>query len=104
MFYTTTNGPQMFVSQIITCTVIAIFFGYAYMKTQNIWVPVIMHYLNNNLAALLSGGGSDALQQQNIAWGDIPLFLASSIAFALFIFMPIYGKGKGEGKELTDSI
>ena len=90
MFYTTTDGPVIFAGQIITCTVIAIFFGYAYMKTNNIWVPVIMHFLNNNVAALFAGGGAEALQNQSMEWKELPLFALSSIAFALFIFMPIY--------------
>ena len=25
------------------------------MKTQNIWVPVIIHFLNNNMAVVFSG-------------------------------------------------
>lgn len=92
MYYTTEYGLQAFVSQIITCVGIAIFFGYAYMKTQNIWVPVIMHYLNNNIAALLNGGEADALQNQVIPWSAIPFALLSSIVFMVFILMPIYNQ------------
>ena len=94
MYYTVEDGPKAFVSQIITCIVIAIFFGYAYMKTGNIWVPVIMHYLNNNIAALMAGGKADALQNQSISWSDIPIHLASCVVFALFILMPLYNKNK----------
>lgn len=93
MFFAKDYGLQAFVSQIITCVAIAIFFGYAYMKTQNIWVPVIMHYLNNNLAALISGG-SDALTDQVIEWNMLPAVAASYIVFFLFIFAPLYGKGR----------
>ena len=94
MFYTKDSGPQAFVSQIITCVSIAIFFGYAYMKTENIWVPVIMHYLNNQLAALLAGGGAEALQNQSIPWSHIPIHLVSSIVIFLFILAPVYNKKK----------
>jgi len=94
MYYTKDSGPQAFVSQIITCVSIAIFFGYAYMKTENIWVPVIMHYLNNQLAAILAGGTVDALQNQSISWSQIPLHLASSIVIILFILAPAYNKQK----------
>ena len=66
MYYASGYGLQAFICQIITCVAIAIFFGYAYMKTENIWVPIIMHYLNNNIAALLSGGGQDSLMNQVI--------------------------------------
>ena len=53
-------GLQAAVAQQITCITLGIFFAYIYMKTKNIWVPVIAHFLNNNMAAVLSGGGSDA--------------------------------------------
>lgn len=91
MFYTTVDGPKMFVSQIITCVSVGIFWGYVYMKTQNIWVTVIMHYINNNLAVLI-GGGTDAgaLQNQSVAWKDIPVLLISSLVFAAFIFAKEY--------------
>ena len=92
MFYTDGYGLQAFAGQIVTCVVMAIFFGYAYMKTENIWVVVIMHYLNNNIAALLAGGGEEALQNQVINWKDIPVLAASSVVFALFIFMPLYNR------------
>lgn len=55
-YYTTPDmGVLMVLSQIVTCITISIFFAYAYMKTENIWVPTIMHFLNNNLIVLLAG-------------------------------------------------
>jgi hypothetical protein len=99
MFYTTKYGTQALVSQIITCIVIAVFFGFAYMKTGNIWVVVIMHYLNNNLAAALSGG-DQSLQNQVIPWNTIPIHALSSIIFLLFIFAPIFNKKKVEKTEV----
>ena len=92
MFYSVETGPLMFVSQIITCVTVGIFFGYAYMKTQNIWVPVIMHYLNNNLIAVITGGDSSVLQNQIVHGKDIPIMIIQGLVFALFIFAPIYGK------------
>ena len=98
MFYTTKYGTQALITQIITCIVIAVFFGFAYMKTGNIWVPVIMHYLNNNIAGVL-GGGSASLQNQVIPWSAIPVHAISSIVFLLFIFAPLYNKKKAEKAE-----
>ncbi|SCW39699.1 CAAX protease self-immunity [Ruminococcaceae bacterium YRB3002] len=101
MFYTKTDGPIVFVGQLITCVTVGIFFGYAYMKTQNIWVPVIMHFINNQLAALLAGGTADALQGQSYNWIDVPISLVSSIVLALFIFMPVYSsRSKEKGTEV----
>jgi len=98
MFYSVETGPLMLVSQVITCVTVGIFFGYAYMKTQNIWVPVIMHYLNNNLIAVLSGGDVSILQNQVIHGKDIPIMLVQGLVFALFIFAPIYRKKHEELK------
>ena len=40
-YYTTPDmGLAALVSQFITCITIGLFMAYAYMKTQNIWVPV----------------------------------------------------------------
>ncbi|MCR5059574.1 MAG: CPBP family intramembrane metalloprotease [Saccharofermentans sp.] len=94
MFYTKDTQIQMFVGQIITCLSIGIFFGYAYMKTQNIWVPVIMHFLNNNLIAVLAAGDTSVLSNQSVSWIEIPLHLLTSLLFIAFIFAPVYGKKK----------
>ncbi len=94
MFYAKGYGPQAFVTQIVTCVVYAIFFGYSYMKTGNMWVPIIIHYINNNLAALFLGGQSDSMQNQVIEWSNIPRSLLCSILAALFIFAPIYNNRK----------
>lgn len=94
MYYTKECKIQMVLSQIITCVAYAIFFGYAYLKTQNIWVPIIMHYLNNNLIAVLSEGDVSFLENQVITWGDIPIQLVTSIIFVVFIFSPVFRKKK----------
>lgn len=92
-YYTTTTGLQMLVNQIITCTAYAIFFGYAYMKTQNIWVPVILHYLNNNLVPIIMGDYSaDVLENQSVAWSDIPIALILMLMYIAFIFAKEYRK------------
>ena len=97
MYYTREYGVQMFISQIITCVAIAIFWGYVYMKTNNIWIISFMHFLNNNIAALLNGGGNESLQNQVITWSMIPSHFISAVVFMLFIFAPLYGYKKQEG-------
>lgn len=100
MFYSTTSGPQLLVTQIITCVTMSIFFGYAYMKTQNIWAIAIMHFINNNFIVVFSGGDVNVLQNQSLTWSQIPVMLIRSLIFALFIFAPIYNKKK-ETEELN---
>lgn len=80
-YYTTPDmGLAALVSQFITCITIGLFMAYAYMKTQNIWVPVIIHFLNNNMAVVFSGTYSaDVLQNQQIHWGEIPVALVLNL-------------------------
>lgn len=96
MYYTKDSGVQMFVSQIITCIAIAVFMGYAYMKTNNIWMVAFMHFLNNNIAAVIKGGGTDSLQNQVITWPGVLAHLIAAVIFLVFIFAPIYGQNKQE--------
>lgn len=93
MFYTKETQIQMFVSQLITCVAYGIFFGYAYMKTNNIWVPVILHFINNNLISVVYAGNTDLIQNQNVTWGELPIFFLTMIPTMLFILAPIFGKG-----------
>ena len=58
------------------------------MKTDNIWVPVILHFLNNNLIPVITSNYStDVLENQQFAWVDIPIALIlNGIFFGIFIF------------------
>ena len=88
-FYYTSpaDGLKSVIGQIITCVTLGIFFAFAYMKTNNIWLPVILHYLNNNLIPVISGNHSaDAIANQQMGWGDVLyLLIVNSILFAVFV-------------------
>ena len=101
-FYVTPDKAViMILSQIITCITLGIFFGYAYMKTENIWVPTILHFFNNNLIVVISGQFSgDVLQDQSVSWADVPVsLLVNGLLFGLFILAKPY-REKKEMKEL----
>lgn len=86
-YYTQDSGLVMAVAQQITCITVGIFFAYAYMKTQNIWVPVILHFLNNNLVPIISGNYSaEVLENQHIEWGELPAaLLVNGLVFGIFL-------------------
>lgn len=94
-YVTPDKGVVMTVNQIINCVTLGIFLGYAYMKTENIWVPVMIHFLNNNLVLVVSGAlSADVLENQSVSWLDIPLALVmNGLIFGLFIFAKQY-RGK----------
>ena len=89
MYYSVETGPQMLVAQIVACISLGIFFAYAYRKTQNIWVPVLMHFFNNNLVLVISGEAStEAFQGKVLTWGQIPVYILCYAVMWLFIFTP----------------
>ena len=105
MFYTEDSVPQMIVGQIITCVSLGIFFGYAYLKTNNIWVPVAMHFLNNNLIPIISGAFSaDVLQDQSVTWMQlVEILVIDLIVFCLFIFAKEFKEKKKENEVTADA-
>ena len=82
-FYTADPGMGLIsvVAHQITCITLGIFFAYAYMKTGNIWVPTILHFLNNNLIAVLAGNMSEeVIAGQEMYWSDLlPALLINGI-------------------------
>ncbi len=92
------QGVIMVVSQIITCVTLGIFFAWAYMKTNNIWVPVILHFMNNNLAPVITGTYSaDVLEGQVISWADIPFALImNGLIFGFFLLAKPFRESQGQ--------
>lgn len=41
---------QLIVLRYVSCVLLSIFMAYAYMKTHNVWLPVLIHFANNVLA------------------------------------------------------
>lgn len=87
-FYVTPDkGVIQTTAQIITCVSLGIFLAYVYGKTQNIWVPVVIHFLNNNLAVVFSQEQTEqALQNQEVTWAMIPIaLLLNGLFFGIFL-------------------
>lgn len=88
-FFYYSPGPGLIsaAGQQITCITLGIFFAYAYMKTENIWVPVVLHFLNNNLVPIITGTYSaDIIQGQTMSWADlIPLLVVNGVLFGGFL-------------------
>ena len=97
LFYTIPDmGLAYCVSQQITCIFLGIFMAYVYMRTENIWVPVAVHFLNNNLIPMFAGNyTADMLQGQAIHWGDlIPALILNLVIFGWFLFLKPLRKEK----------
>ena len=83
-YYAPETGLQSFVSQIITCLCLGIFFAWAYLKTGNVWVAVLLHSFNNNLILVYSG--TTVISNQTVTWFDI---LVQAIVYGV-IFLPFF--------------
>ncbi len=95
-YYSPQTWVQSVLAQQLTCISLAIFFGLAWMKTQNVWAPVIMHFLNNNLIAVFAGS-AEVISGQVIAWRDLLfLLIINGVCFASFILAKAYRKGETE--------
>ena len=69
-YYSPATWLQSLVNQVILCVCLASFFGYAQHRTRTVWVPAVMHYLNNNLIAIFAGT-THVIETQVIGWADV---------------------------------
>ena len=84
-FYAPDTALQSIASQLVTCICFGVFFAWAYLKTQNIWVPTLLHFFNNNMILVYSGtGDASILSGQTVAWGDVAV---QAVLFGL-LFLP----------------
>lgn len=74
--------------QLVFCTFLGIFLTYAYNKTKSIWAPVMIHYLNNNLALLfVTDLSKDIFSGQHYDLKETLFSIVISIIlFGIFIF------------------
>lgn len=95
-YYTQDSQLLMVLAQQITCITLGIFFAYAYMKTENIWVPVALHFLNNNLAPIVSGNYSASVfENQSMTWSELlTSFVINGMIFGVFLFAKPFHKQK----------
>ena len=77
--------------QLITCVTLGIFFAWAYLKTGNIWAPVLLHFFNNNLSVVYTGAAE--ISNQTVGWTNILAYLVlMGVAFLPFLASPVFGK------------
>lgn len=105
LFYYAPDTPlQSILLQQITCISLGILIAYGYLKTGNIWVAVIMHYLNNNMGLVFVPDLS--FQNQTYGWGDVlySLILMGVLHLPFLLSHVFDGRGKPEKQtDLPDS-
>lgn len=98
LFYYAPDTPlQSILLQQITCISLAILIAYGYLKTGNIWVAVIMHYLNNNMGAIFVPDLS--FQNQEYRWSDVLYSLVlMGVLHLPFMLSHVFDDRKKSGK------
>ena len=93
-FYYMPSGPVAVIAQVINCVFLSIFFAWTYLKTDNVWVPAIMHFMNNSLSWMMVGRYSQkVLENQQADWGMVleTLFL-NGVVFGFFLLSKEFRK------------
>lgn len=80
-YYSPDTALQSVLVQLAGCVGMAVFFGWVYLRTQNVWAVTVIHFLNNNLGMALFGVSAAGVERQ---WGDTML----TIALYLMIYLP----------------
>lgn len=93
-FYSPETSLQSIALQLIVCVTLGVFFTFAYEKCgKNIWVPVLLHYLNNNM--ILVWTGTADIGNQIIGWTDVVLSaIMYGVAFLPFLAAKCYRRNK----------
>lgn len=95
-YYAPDTRLQSIAAQLITCIALSVFFAFAYMKTDNIWIPVILHFMNNNIAGLISGG---TVSGAVIEWKAVLIHLIFySVFFLPFLASKVFRESETEKK------
>ncbi|MGL4911752.1 MAG: CPBP family intramembrane glutamic endopeptidase [Romboutsia sp.] len=74
------------ISHIGYCMLLGVFLGYAYMKTENIWAPILIHLVNNSMAVVLGGGYESVITLETLILGIV----INAIVFLPFLLTKEY--------------
>lgn len=80
-YYSPQTGFQSILVQIAGCVGMGVFFGWVYMRTQNIWAVTVIHFLNNNLGVALFNVAPVNVERH---WPDTVI----TIALYLIVYLP----------------
>ena len=85
-----TTFVQLILIRLITTMMFAIFLAYAYMKTHNVWLPALVHFLNNSYLLFLP---TDEIRNQQLTWGMLGMYaLFQMVLFLPFLFSKVFRK------------
>ena len=97
-FYSPGYALQSIAAHQVTCITLGVFFAFAYMSTGNIWLPVALHFINNNLAVAVSGTAQ--VSGYAVGWTDVLVSLViNAVIFLPFLAAKVFRKGPAAEEE-----
>lgn len=91
-YYSPSTSIQSILVQIAGCVGMGVFFGWVYMRTQNVWAVATIHFLNNNLGMTLFLISSAGVERQ---WADtIMIIVCYLVVFLPFLLTKEYREKK----------
>ena len=95
LFYYSPMTPfYSILNQVAGCIGYAIFFGFVYMKTENIWTVSILHCLASGIAPTFNDAlGSNVVLSEELVLANLICFC---VVYLPFLFTKEYGKDKKE--------
>lgn len=78
------------ITHIVACTTLGVFLGYTYMKTENLWAPMLIHLLNNSIAPIIGNSYGKIYTLKALSYG----ILLYSIVFLPFFLAKEYRSNK----------
>ena len=93
-FYSPDTSLQSIAAQLVVCVTLGVFFTFAYEQCgKNIWLPVVMHYLNNSMVFVWTG--TTDISNQFISWTVVAISaIMYGVVFLPFLAAKCYRKNK----------
>lgn len=83
---------QFMLLRYVNCIALSIFMAYAYLRTHNVWVPVIIHFLHNNLLALFYQESATTVPAgTEYTWAQVVVtVLIQAVLYGPFLFSKVF--------------
>lgn len=95
-YYSPTTPFYSILNQLIICISYAIFFGFVYMKTENIWTVSMIHFVNNGILPTFNDAvGSNVVLSEELVLANLICFC---VVYLPFLFTKEYNKYEEETK------
>lgn len=90
MLYSPKTPVYCVIGHVTTCIFLGIFLGYAYMKTGNVWAPMLIHMVNNVIGVIFGGGYTAVYTLETLSYS----ILIYAIFFTPFLLTKEYKANK----------